>query len=348
MSASAETQVVLAIDGGNTKPDVALLAADGRLLSLVRGGTSSHQQLGFEASIEALAELVAEARASAVLETGITTATAEVARVLLAGADLEEEVERLQSRFGALGWSRRLVVENDTLALLRTGTDRGWGVAVVCGGGINAVGIAPDGREARFPALGAITGDWGGGHDAGIAALGAANRSADGRGPKSTLEHAVPQHFGMRTPLDVARAVHFQEISVDALAQLTPVVFDQAAGDAVAHEILERITAEVGVLATTVIKRLELGAHDANVVVGGGLMRAAPAWMIERITESVHASCPRATVVVATDGPVVGAAMLGLDEIGASADAISRARAELQQAIGELSTRSQLADPARQ
>ena len=47
--------------------------------------------------------------------------------------------------------------------MLRTGTDRGFGVAVVCGAGINCVGIGPDGRQVRFPALGRITGDWGGG-----------------------------------------------------------------------------------------------------------------------------------------------------------------------------------------
>jgi len=31
-------------------------------------------------------------------------------------------------------------------------------LAVVCGAGINCIGIAPDGRQARFPALGEITG----------------------------------------------------------------------------------------------------------------------------------------------------------------------------------------------
>ncbi len=53
------------------------------------------------------------------------------------------------------------MVDNDTFALLRSGTDRGWGVAVVCGGGINCVGLTADGREVRFPSLGPITGDWG-------------------------------------------------------------------------------------------------------------------------------------------------------------------------------------------
>ena len=64
----------------------------------------------------------------------------------------------------------------------------GWGVGVVVGQGINAVGVAPDGRRARFAALGAISGDRGGGSGLGMDALGAAVRAQDGRGPRTVLE----------------------------------------------------------------------------------------------------------------------------------------------------------------
>jgi N-acetylglucosamine kinase-like BadF-type ATPase len=333
MSTHEAKRVVLAIDGGNVKTDVALVDADGHLLSLIRGGTSSPHALGFHGSVEFLAELVADARMNAGLarETSV-----EVARVLLAGADFDEEVEALQQALAALGWASRLVVENDTLALLRTGTDRGWGVAVVCGGGINAVGIAPDGRRARFLALQEVIGDWGGGQDVGIAALGAAVRSADGRGPVSTLERTVPQFFGMSFPRELARALHFKEISVQALAQLSPLVYEQSAVDSAAHSILEHLADEVAAFAIAALTRLELESHGADVVLGGGLMRPAPEWMVERIRARVHAVSDSATVVVAHEGPIVGAAMLGLDEIGAAPEAITRARAELQNAIGEL------------
>ena len=54
--------------------------------------------------------------------------------------DLPEELASLRSRIEQQNWTSRLVVGNDTLALLRAGTDRGWGIAVVCGTGINCVG----------------------------------------------------------------------------------------------------------------------------------------------------------------------------------------------------------------
>jgi N-acetylglucosamine kinase-like BadF-type ATPase len=344
MTAQAE-QIVLAIDGGNIKTDVALVAGDGHLLSLIRGGTSSPHALGFPQSVDFLAGLVAGAHAAATSRHDARAASdgvsgsagaqaggagpareqiADIARVLLAGADLPEEVEDLQQALGAFGWAPELVVENDTLALLRTGTDRGWGVAVVCGGGINAVGIAPDGRAARFPALGAITGDWGGGHDVGVAGLSAASRSADGRGPVTTLEHAVPEHFGMSTPFEVSRAVHFREISLEELAQLSPVVYGQADVDETARGIVERVADEVAALARAALTRLDMCDAGADVVIGGGLMRAAPPWMLERIEQLVTATSANATLVLAHEGPIVGATILG------------RARAELQSAIAEL------------
>ena len=43
-----ELAAVLAVDGGNSKADVVLVAADGRLLARVVGPTVSHQAVGLE------------------------------------------------------------------------------------------------------------------------------------------------------------------------------------------------------------------------------------------------------------------------------------------------------------
>ena len=65
--------------------------------------------------------------------------------------------------------------------------------------------VAPDGRHARFPAVGDLTGDWGGGYDVGLAAQSAASRSEDGRGPATSLERSVPAHFGLSSPAALPR-----------------------------------------------------------------------------------------------------------------------------------------------
>ena len=82
---------------------------------------------------------------------------AAVGRLCMAGVDFPAEERVLQARVAKLGWAAHTSVANDTYAVLRAGTDDGWGVGLVCGAGINCVAVAPDGREVRFPALGEIT-----------------------------------------------------------------------------------------------------------------------------------------------------------------------------------------------
>lgn len=329
------TGVVLAVDGGNVKTDLALVGGDGALLALVRGGRSSPHHVGVDGCLEVLDTLLVRALADAGLDSG-RPFTAATAQVMVAGADLPEELAALRSAIERRNWSPRLTVDNDTLALLRSGTDRGWGVAVVCGGGINCVGVAPDGRQLRFPSLGAITGDWGGGYDVGLAALTAAARSADGRGPRSTLESDVPAYFGLDEPLDVARALHLGELSGERLGELARVVFPASDRDPVAAEIVRRLADEVVAFAATTLRRLGLDSEPTDVVLGGGLIRAAPLSAVERISGGVLAVAPGARVVVAPTAPIVGATLLGLDELSAGSEAAEHARRQLEAAFAAI------------
>ena len=117
----------------------------------------------------------------------------------LANADLPVEQERLRAADRARGWGARAYVGNDTFALLRAGIDEPRGVAVVCGAGINCSGLLPDGRTARFAALGKISGDWGGGAFLAEEAMWWAARAADGRGPDTRWPTRCPRTSGWRT-----------------------------------------------------------------------------------------------------------------------------------------------------
>ena len=154
--------MILAVDGGNSKTDLALVDAHGSVHALVRGGLSSPHHLGLEQALDVLERLREEAGANG---------SATVGLLAMAGVDFPSEEQEFLRAASGRGWAERLSVVNDTFAVLRAGTERGWGVAITCGAGINCVGVAPDGRHARFPALGSITGDWGGGYDVGLAAL---------------------------------------------------------------------------------------------------------------------------------------------------------------------------------
>jgi N-acetylglucosamine kinase-like BadF-type ATPase len=339
--------LVLAVDGGNFKTDLALLDSGGGLLSLVRGGGSSAHTLGVESCVALLESLLDSALARVGLSP-LHGPLASTAHILLAGADLPDERATLHARIAQLHWSNRLVVDNDTLALLRDGTDRGWGIAVVCGAGINCLGRAPDGREVRFLSLGQISGDWGGGADVGRAALAAAARSADGRGPRTVLETAVADHFGLSDPLEVSRAIHLGKIPIARINELSPAVLTACGEDPVAAGIVHRLADEVIAFARAAIHRLDLTGADPDVVLGGGLLRAVSPGVIATIAEAVRQLAPNAHVVVAPSEPIVGAALLGLDALGVDQSAGLRARTELDAAVAELGQDAAASATARQ
>jgi N-acetylglucosamine kinase-like BadF-type ATPase len=316
---------VLAVDGGNSKTDLALVGADGELLALVRGTASSPQHLGVDGSLVVLERLLADAVREARLgDDG--GKVADSAALLLAGVDFPAEEEAVRAAVERRGWARRVHVGNDTFAVLRAGTERGWGVAVTCGAGINCVGVAPDGRHARFPALGEITGDWGGGYDLGKAAVFAAARSEDGRGPRTTLEHAVPAHFGLEAPSGLAEAIHFGQIAERRLIELAPIILAEAADDPVAAEIVQRLASEVVALARVALKRLDLLDQPVEVLLGGGVLQDVDGDLLAAIDSGLRKHAPAVTVRPTASAAIVGAALLGLDELDAPRDAQERLR----------------------
>jgi N-acetylglucosamine kinase-like BadF-type ATPase len=328
-------KLILAVDGGGSKTDLALARGDGSLLSLVRGPISSPQVLDLERCLETLAVLVERAYLGAGLLPA-SAAVAEVAQILLSGLDYPAEEKRLLELASGRGWAAKTFVGNDTFAVLRAGSESGWGVAVVCGTGVNCVGVAPDGRQVRFASQGETSGDWGGGYDVGLAALAAAVRSEDGRGPATTLEGKVPALFGLERPLELTEAIHLGEIAIERVSELAPVVLDEAQSDPVAAAIVDRLASEIVAFARAALVRLELTNEPARVLLGGGLLQAGNARLLEGIEAGLREVGPKITVHVNASPPIVGAALLALDELGSSAEAKERLRGEIVAAVERL------------
>ena len=327
---------MLAIDGGNSKTDVALVADDGTVLASVRGPGASHEDFGLEEAMRRLGEIVhaAAGQADGLAGGGLV---ARHTSACLAGADLPEEEAMLTAAIQRQGWSQTAAVANDTFAVLRAGLTPGEGEPP----GASPSPAAPastasaSGRTAsttRFLAFGALSGDWGGGLGLGTQTVWHAIRAEDGRGEPTELRAAVAAFYRLPSMHDVAVAFHLGKLGEDDLIRLPAVLFAAAeAGDAVALSLVERQAEEVCAMAVTAISRLGLDASqdikEIPVVLGGGVLEARNPLLTDAITRRLAERAPTAVVRIVDAPPVTGAALLGLDYLGAGPTAQARLRA---------------------
>ncbi len=320
---------MLALDGGNSKTDVAIVTIGGDVLARVRGG-GFRPHLGREEALAGLRELAT----SALTQAGLSRATLLFA--CLANSDLPQEDREYRAWFVKQDLADRVEVTNDVFALLRSGTRARAAVTVVCGAGMNCVGVAPGKDPVRFLALGTFTGDWGGGGTLSAEAMFWAMRAEDGRSGPTALARAIPDHFGLATTHQVAEALHLRQIDWHRTHELVPLLFAVAsAGDPVALSVVHRQAAEVIDFAMAALRRLDLLGSETEVVLGGGVLAAEEPVLLEPILAALASAAPRARVTIPRIQPIVGAVLLGLEHLAAGAPVDPDLEVRIRAAFGE-------------
>ncbi len=151
----------------------------------------------------------------------------------------------------------------------------------------------------------------------------------DGRGPDTGLRGAVAAHFGVPSVREVAIGIHLGTISEAALGGLAPAVLALAGtGDDVAAGLVRRQAGEICTMALTVMRRLGLTGLATPVVLGGSVLAARDPMLTAGVIERDQGRAPHAAVRITDVPPVAGAALLGLDRLGAGPEAERRLRAD--------------------
>ena len=176
--------------------------------------------------------------------------------------------------------------------------------------------------------------EWGGGGSVGPAGLAAAVRAGDGRGPATSLRTAVPAFFGRRSVTAVVRDLYAERIAHERLAELSPLVFEAASrGDRVAAGIVDRLAEELATMAIALLRRTGQTRLDAEIVLAGSVLRAGHADLLDGIAGRVRAVAPRVRLVRLDAPPVLGAALLGLDDLELAAERRQKAEARLRREV---------------
>lgn len=322
--------VVLAVDGGGSKTDGVAMDLAGNVIARLRtrGSAILPETIGESVSVvdSLVTELTVAADNRPVLQTN----------VYLSGLDVPAEIAAFTAATAEMRWAtgvtgNPVVIDNDMFALLRSGSGSPNAVAVVCGTGINCVGVREDGVHTRFVAWGMVSGDWGGGWFLGEQALWHAARAMDGRGPRTALAERIPQHLGLPDLETVIEEFHFGRLPSSRLSTFPPLIFAASeAGDEVANVILDRQAEEIVTMAVTAMQRLELVQQSVPVVLGGGVLAAGNRRLLGGIEAGLAARAPRATVELVRARPILGAGLLALEAVGAGQGAIETARRALE------------------
>ncbi|MGO4301720.1 BadF/BadG/BcrA/BcrD ATPase family protein [Leifsonia sp. RAF41] len=250
--------VLVAIDGGNSKTEVVVLArAQDGLVERARA-IGAGSGAGPDAVVAEVGALLRQ--------TG--TEPAQVSRVsaAVAGLDFPGDDVGYRTALSGLFPHAQVDVMGDAVAVLEAGAGSGHALAIVCGAGLNAVARGPLG-VATVPALGWASGDGGGGDELGRAAVRAAARAEDGRGPATTLRALVLTETEAADTVELARSIRDGRVSMRQVGALAAIVARAAAdGDAVAGNLIAHAASEALLLAGVVAR----GAWGAEASVPPG------------------------------------------------------------------------------
>ena len=81
------------------------------------------------------------------------------------------------------------------------------------------------------------------------------------------------------------------------------------------------------------VRGLELGGHEPEILLGGGLMQAGDGRLVEATRSALTDTGLAFPVRAVTAPPILGAALLGLDDIGAGHEAQARIGDELRSTV---------------
>jgi len=113
--------------------------------------------------------------------------------------------------------------------------------------------------------------------------------------------------------------------------QTPKAMVDRAWRSYMASRLLEkRLADEIVALVRVALERLELLSESVDVLLGGGLFSSGSELLFRAVEQRLAAIAPHARPRVTDSPPIVGAALLGLDELAAGERAQARLRRELK------------------
>lgn len=291
----------LGVDAGGSKTYTIITDEDGTIVGKGQSGNGNHQLDVHEARRN-----IRESVGMALAQASLTPDRIAFAYFGMAGADREADFRILRPMIAELGFPKHEIV-CDTMIALRAGTDKPYGVVIICGTGTNSAGVNPQGEAFQCGGFSYQYGDFGGGGSLNVEVFRSVIRAWDGRGEPTLLTRLLLDSLGYESV--EAMFEDYLDHGRTPPTHVAKLLFDAAnRGDAVAQAILREQGEELGKSAKAVIKRLRMTDERFDVVLAGSIVtRGQGDFVSAYIEQAVAETAPQASIVKLRVEPVVGA-----------------------------------------
>jgi len=220
------------------------------------------------------------------------------------GCDSDQQCQTLASWLAAAHQGPVVVVNDSELFGPAIGLPQA--LNVVLGTGSIVLGRNSAGQMVKVGGHGWLLGDPGSAPGLVRESVKAIAKAFDAGAPAGLLARALMAHFASADPIDLVGAFT-ADAEITHWGALCPLVFEAAAaGDQLAHGVIEQAAAE---LAQNINQVKQQGAVGTDVVVGGGVVRAQP-HLAQRIGTELAALGSDLSVTILEKEPVRGALAL--------------------------------------
>lgn len=299
-------KIVLGMDIGGTKTHAVLADTTGRLLGQ---GFSTAANINFVTLAQAEGAFT-EAIGQAQKQAGLEKLQTEVAII-----GMEPSPHPLYPVLEKVAEPKKTLHKKEGECSLVGGLAEPTGISLIAGTGSVGWGRNKQGKTHMTSCWG-IIGDEGSAYDLARRGVNAAFWATDRRGPDTKLCQALCEHFKVEKVQDFVTPIYQNPDVRKNFAALSRIVMKVAqAGDPVAVEIIEEGARSLAFIITTCADVLDMQDEPYKIAATGGLVSKG-GWYFDLVQQGVRQKHAKATLVKPKFEPAVGAALIGLAEIG--------------------------------
>ncbi|MCI0609482.1 MAG: hypothetical protein L0Z71_10530 [Anaerolineae bacterium] len=299
----------LGIDVGSSKTHALIVDETGTCIGFGRSSGGNHQGVGYDGLTNVLLESFMRAHEM----SGVDVADITGAGFGVAGCDFPSDRDPHLQAIAALGLSCPVEVVNDGMNGLLAGATRGVGVNVTAGSSNNCRGRGQRGQEGRIVGNGVTFGEFGGALEIMERGLQMVNYAWIKRIPPTSLTQIYLEATGAKNEIDLMEGLSNGQYHLFPYLAIE-VINAARNGDNAACGVLQWAGEELGWLAVSVARQIEMENDEVEIIQSGSVFEAGE--LITRpMRELVLKHCPQAKLIRLDGPPVVGAVILGMEQV---------------------------------